>query len=366
MKLFTLLLFACASLAAISADAAPAQIRGAWISAWEKGYLTPEEADATIAAAKKAKLNTLFIQVRKTADAYYNSQIEPVAPNLPPNYDPLAYMIEKAHQQGISVHAWINVCRVWIGKKLPDDPNHIVNKHPDWLNRDYKGNNRATDGMFIDPGVPEAREYVVSVISDIAKRYDVDGIHLDYIRYPGTDWGYSQAALSRFMAETGRDNKPSAGDTKWSVWRRDQVTQLLIDIREGVLAVRPKAQITAATIAWKSCTKDFCDSLAYNRVYQDWRRWVVKGYIDANVPMNYRSDDGKAGATQFRGWLTGFKRWSGKTPTYVGIDVYHNTAKALANQIRSTNNSSLAGFVLFSFNDTPERQRIMNALDSLN
>ncbi len=89
------------------------EIRGAYVTAWTKGFLTREEADATLSAAKKANLNALFIQVRKVADSYYESSIEPTGTNLSKDFDPLAYIIPKAHAQGIEVHAWVNVYRVW-------------------------------------------------------------------------------------------------------------------------------------------------------------------------------------------------------------------------------------------------------------
>ncbi|MCX6345585.1 MAG: family 10 glycosylhydrolase [Armatimonadetes bacterium] len=354
-----------AVLLVIGATAHADEVRGAWVSAWSKGYLTPAEADATIAAAKKAKINTLFIQVRKTADAYYNSQIEPKAPNLAADYDPLAYVIEKAHAQGIKVHAWVNVCRVWIGKALPDGPDHLVNKHPEWLNKDSTGANKAADGMFIDPGVPEARDYVVSVISDIAARYAIDGIHLDYIRYPGKDWGYSEEALARYRIESGTTGKPSAGDPKWCEWRREQVTELVTEIRSSVLKARPKIQITAATIAWKDCAPNFAACGPHYLVYQDWCEWLSQGLLDANVPMNYRNDSSSKDAAQFRAWLNGFTRWNAGKPTYVGIDIYHNSAKGIVNQIKAIRKYGLQGFSLFSFNDLPERTAIVAALSKL-
>ncbi|HOK55146.1 MAG TPA: family 10 glycosylhydrolase, partial [Armatimonadota bacterium] len=90
------------------ADGPRYEFRGAWVTAWSNGFLTPEEADETIRLAKEANLNALFIQVRKVGDAYYKSSFEPRAKNIEnlPDYDPLAYVIEKAHAEGLEVHAW--------------------------------------------------------------------------------------------------------------------------------------------------------------------------------------------------------------------------------------------------------------------
>ena len=110
--------------------------------------------------------------------------LEPRGAGLAPGFDPLEYIISRAHAAGISVHAWINVYRVWGAGAGPTDLNHPINAHPDWIKKNVAGNTRATDGYFIDPAVPEAREHIVSVVEDIARRYPVDGIHLDSSAIP--------------------------------------------------------------------------------------------------------------------------------------------------------------------------------------
>ncbi|MEN6357942.1 MAG: family 10 glycosylhydrolase [Armatimonadota bacterium] len=338
------------------------EVRGGWVTAWNKGLFTPSEADATIAAAKKAGLNTLFVQVRKVGDAYYESSIEPRGDNIVPGFDPLAYMIEKGHANGIRIHAWVNVCRVWREKTLPADISHIVTRYPEWLSREYDGSSHAEDGMFMDPGVPDAREYTASLIADIAKRYDLDGIHLDYIRYPDSKWGYSDIALARYKAETGVSDKPEPGDSDWVCWRMKQVTELVKLIRSRVHAVKPNVTITAATIAWGDCKPTFTDNAACKRTCQDWCGWLAGGLIDAAVPMNYRRESKADMAAQFRLWLKGFAKWGGGKPTYVGIDLHNNSTSNILRQIAAVRKAGLQGYVLFSFNDFPVRDSIVAAL----
>ncbi|MCE5322793.1 family 10 glycosylhydrolase [bacterium] len=348
----------CLSANSTSAD----EFRGGWVTAWNKGLFTPSEADATIAAAKKAGLNTLFVQVRKVGDAYYDSSIEPRGENIAPGFDPLAYMVEKGHANGIRIHAWVNVCRVWREKTLPTDPSHIVNRHPDWLNKEYDGNMHADDGMFMDPGVPDAREYTADLIADIAKRYDLDGIHLDYIRYSGTAWGYSDIALARYKAENGTQCRPKPDDPKWLRWRMDQVTELVSVIRSRVHAVKPNLTITAATIAWGDCMPTFTDNAACKRTCQNWCNWLNGGLIDAAVPMNYRRENKADMAAQFRLWLKGFAKWGNGRPTYVGVDLHNNSTSNILRQIAAVRKAGLQGYVLFSFNDFPVRDAIVAAL----
>lgn len=347
----------------MSAQTLPAdELRGGWVTAWNKGLFTQSQADATISDAKRAGLNALLVQVRKVGDAYYESSIEPRGDNLASGFDPLAYMVKTGHSSGIQVHAWVNICRIWREKEPPIDPKHIVNRHPEWLNVDYGGHSRASDGMFLDPGVPEAREYTASLVADIAKRYDIDGIHLDYIRYPGKEWGYSPTALARYRAETGASGKPKPEDRKWLRWRAEKVTEMLGLIRKRVRAVKPNVVISAATVTWGDCCPSFSENLACKLTCQDWNDWLDTGLLDANVPMNYRSESSSKSAAQFRAWLNGFKKWNGGRPTYVGLDVHNNNSAGIVRQIEAVRKAGLQGYVLFSFNESALRNATVAAL----
>ncbi len=359
------LMTAVLSISCLIAAGLPArgdELRGAWVTAWDPGFFTPAQADATIRAAKDANLNALFIQVRKVADAYYGSTLEPRATDFAPDFDPLAYVIEKAHSQGIQVHAWLNVYRVWKDEQMPTDPDHLVNCHPDWLSKTEGGAARASDGVYVDPGVPEAREHFADVAAEVASKYNVDGIHLDYIRYPGKDWGYSDAALARYYAYSGTNAKPKPGDPRWLRWRRDQVTEMVRLVRARVHAVKPNVVLTAATIPWGDCPEGFDAASPYTKVCQDWKSWLSDGLLDANVPMNYKVETSQKAAREFRNWLTGFKKWSGGKPVYVGIAVYLNQVKDVAKQIEAVRKAHHDGFVLFSFNQSAKRTALVNAL----
>ena len=343
--------------------AAPSgEFRGAWVTAWEPGFFTPEEVDATVAAAKKGRLTALFIQVRKNGDAYYKSATEPRGNAIADGFDPLAYVIQRAHEQGIQVHAWVNTLRMWSAKTPPLDPRHIANRHPEWVIKDRDGAARATEGLYLDPGIPEAREYIASVIEEIARNYDVDGIHLDYIRYPGREWGYSTPALKAYCLALGKGGCPEPGDPKWLQWKRDQVTELVRLVRRKVKAVKPNVLLSASTVPWGDCPREFAAGTPYALLCQDWRKWAVEGLIDANCPMNYKDEGNAKTARQFRNWLVGFSRWSGGKPVYVGIGVHVNQIAQVMRQIEAVRKAKLDGFVLFAFNQTNRRDALVNAL----
>jgi uncharacterized lipoprotein YddW (UPF0748 family) len=330
-------------------------VRGAWMTGYGEGYLTPSQVDRTITAAKNAKLNLLFVEVRKSADSYYRSGVEPLAPGIAPGFDPLAYLLKRAHAEGIKVHAWVSVYRVQRGSKLPADPSHLANRHPEWLALSDSGTVATPDGIFIDPASREALQYTERVIADIVRRYDIDGLHLDFIRYPGARWGYSKAALNRYRHETGVTAKPRPDDPMWQEWRRRQVTECVRSIRRKARAIKPHLLISAATITYGECPADFHNTFAYRSLGQDWSGWLAEGLIDANVPMNYRNTLQPAKREEFRKWLHAFRRWGGGRPVFVGMAAYTSYSRAVAGQIEDVRRQDLDGFVIFCFNESGTR-----------
>lgn len=339
---------------------ARSEFRGAWVTAWNRGFLTPAEADATVEAAKAANINALFIQVRKIGDAYYDSTYEPRATNISDGYDPLKYIIDRAHEEGIEVHAWINVLRVRLRTPIADS-RHVCNSHPEWITRDVSGRTKSEDGVYLDPGSPGVQYYTTKVALDIVTRYDVDGIHLDYIRYPGTNWGYNDESVARFNKRYGRAGVPVAGDSEWCDWRREQVTNLVRRIYSEANSVKPRVKVTAATIAWGECYPRFEHTAAYRQAFQDWAGWMRDGLLDAVVPMNYHKEQTADSVAKYRGWLDGMRRWQYGRHAYAGQMVGDNLRTAVA-RLSASRAAGTDGMVCFTFNDLPGRADLVAAL----
>lgn len=330
-----------------------AEFRGAWVTSWSRGFFTKEEIDATIADAKTSGLNALVVEVRKIGDAVYQSDLEPMDSQVAKDFDPLAYTIEKAHAEGIRVCAWLVVYRVWNGRRPVSDPKHVLMQHPDWRSVNYDGKDESSEGVYADPGIPEYREFFSKVCEDIVKRYAVDAIHFDYVRYPGKEWGYSDIALKHYYAETGAKQKPKMDDPKWLQWKRDQVTAMVKLVHDRVKAINPKVTIQASTIPWGNCPADFKDTSAYTQVCQDWRLWMEKGLIDENCPMVYAPESDPKGAARYRGWIEGCKRWSYGRSVYIGTS--NRAPEDVLKQVEAVRKGGLPGFVLFSFNQRGSR-----------
>ena len=353
------------ALFAAAAGCAPSEFRGAWVTAWNPGFLTPAEADETIAAAKTANMNALIIQVRKAGDAYYNSKLEPRASNISGSwdYDPLAYVIDRAHSAGLEVHAWVNALRMLSPAASAVDPRHVCSLHPEWIMSDSTGGINSPTGVYLDPGVPDVQEYTLKVITDLAANYDLDGVHLDYLRYPNREWGYNSVSVGRFNTRYGRSGAPVPDDPLWSQWRRDQLTALVGKIYQRVSSVRPGAKVTLAAVAWGDCPSDFESGSSYRAAFQDWAGWLRDGILDAAIPMNYRDETDATAAEQYRGWLEGMRRWRSDRHVYAGQMVTGDVDSAVA-QLRASRDSGAPGTVCFSFNATPTRPALVAALRS--
>ncbi len=346
-------------------SASKAEFRGIWVHNWRTGLLNKAEVDATIKWAVDTNMNAVIVQVRKVGDAYYDSAYEPRAANIKSDisFDPLAYSIAQAKAKGLEIHAWINVFRI-ATSDIHLIPGHIAVQHPEWLSKDSDGNTSSSDGMFLDPGIPEVRSYIVSLIADILTKYDVDGINLDYIRYPGKKWGYNNIAVKLFNAEYGREGIPSPDDAQWCNWRRKQVTETVRAIRAEMKRLKPNVTLSAATIAWGACPTEFTKTSAYAHLFQDWRSWMKDGLLDANMPMIYQDPAVSKSNTNFVSWLNGSKRWSYGRHTYSGLMVFKSNAKGIEKQIIQSRNKKMDGFVGFAFSQDNAASAISKQLKS--
>ncbi|MBE7561141.1 family 10 glycosylhydrolase [bacterium] len=305
----------------LSVAAEKGEIRALWADSWNEGFLTPDQTDAFLKDAWAGGYNTVIVEVRKTADAYYRSTLEPRATNLAGDYDALDDILTKAKRPprgkpALNVQAWIVVNRIWVGAQKPPklDPVHLVNAHPDWLMKNDKGevcNTAGENHMYQDPAHPGVVEHTAAVVRELVSKYPVDAVHLDYIRYPGRDWGYSEAALARFARATGKTGKPAPGESAWKDWRREQNDLLVRRIAAEARSARPGVVLSAAVVTWGGTHGGrFEETDAYAGALQNWPRWCNEGWMD-EVPDELQA----AGTTGPRARLTWIgSSWGGVWP----------------------------------------------------
>lgn len=348
------------------------ELRALWVDAFHEGIRSAKEADELVAAAKRANLNTLIVQVRRRGDALYAKSIEPPLddPAYDPSFDALAYVVDAAHRAGLEVHAWLNAMPVWRDETPPKDARHVFNRHgptalgdQNWLTSSPTGEHKFPVGFFLDPGHPDAAEYLAEIYLNVVRNYAVDGIHFDYVRYPETDErlpqgagvGYNARNLARFRRATGRTDTPAPDDETWTRWRREQVTNLVRRVSIEARAINPRIKVSAALIPWgqpPTTEDDFEHVAPMQRIFQDWHQWLKDGLLDLGIPMNYASETDD----RVRGWFDGWMRWEKQhqhgRQLAVGLGAYRNTAAHTLAQIaraRADEGGRIVGLSFFSY-----------------
>jgi uncharacterized lipoprotein YddW (UPF0748 family) len=357
----------------MAGETARPEVRALWVDAFRDGAKTPAQIDRLIQDSLDANINTLIVQVRRRGDAYYNISIEPRTedPGLPPGFDALQYLIDKAHAQHLEVHAWLNTLVAWNSSVPPKDPNHVWNLHgpqttdkTNWISY-YRNYNKAAQNWpdklyssyYLDPGHPDVVDYTVNVYLQVVKNYDIDGIHLDYSRYAGAGWGYNPTSVARYNARYGTTGMPAPDDPQWSQWRREQTANLVRKIYLKAIAVKPNLKVSSAVITWGDgpiTEGDWEKSRAYKDVYQDWIGWLKEGIIDMVIPMNYFNEWETAPQTWYNRWIEWEKDHQYGRHIVIGPGIFSQYIEQSLAQIRraqatSALGNNAAGLSLFAY-----------------
>ena len=263
------------------------EARALWFTRFE--YRTEASIREAIQKAKQAHFNIIFFQVRGKADAFYASSYEPWSDRYGytyPGFDPLAVAIDEAHRNGIELHAYMNVFTMWSGAAPPQSPLHIYNTHREWVMVNSSGvpmNPAASEYAYASPAIPEYIDHLMNVFMEVVEKYDVDGIHLDRIRYPNSNYSYDSTSIARFKQETGLSS-PYVDPYRWAQWRRDQVNRFVYRLYDGIMKRKPWVKLSAAV--WGNYYDGFTSKL------QDPRAWLKNGKIDIVAPMIYETNMG--------------------------------------------------------------------------
>lgn len=230
-------------------------------------------------SVKSKNLNTVYFQVRSNGTVLFKSSYDPFSyyingKNNDISYDPLKFAVEEAHKRGLEIHAWINVVQVFAGTDLNilNDPNHIVQRKPEWVIENF---NEGSISYWLDPGLPEVREYISDMIKELVENYDVDGVHLDYIRYPGKDFN-DEFSFNVYGNGLLRDE-----------WRRKNITTLIELINKKIKSVKPYIKLGATPIGIYKNPEGMYGWEGFSQVYQDTRVWLKRGLLDYIAPQIY-------------------------------------------------------------------------------
>jgi uncharacterized lipoprotein YddW (UPF0748 family) len=357
------------------------EVRALWVV--RTTLTSPEKIRQMVNAAADNGFNTLIVQVRGRGDAYYKSRLEPRAVELkdqPPEFDPLAFTLAEAHKRGLKVHAWLNTSLLANLDALPTAPDHVYNRHPEWLavpkpvarelynmspsDASYrqkivewsKANRAELEGVYTGPANPKVREHIYKIWMDVLKHYPVDGLHFDYVRFASPDFDYSRTSLAQFEKwlkpqltnDERRDLKASLKQdplaaaekfpAKFADFQRAQVTTLVQRIYRAVKKRNPGVLVPAAVFA--------NDENAYTRRFQDWRRWLQMGILDVACPMAYSTD---TAVFQKQIEIAATTAHAAKRRVWAGIGAYRIPSESAVEKINVARSLKTEGFILFSY-----------------
>ncbi len=348
----------------VSADGV---FRALWADAFHVGFKSTAQIDALVARAVAGKYNAIIPEVLAYHDtaggghgAYWNSSLVPKATDISGGIDPLAYLVEKAHDAGIEVHCWLVAYRV--STSWPPAGNSLLASQSEWLMvpSGSMGSVEKVDGKYtLDPGCPAVQEHLVAIVRELATNYAIDGIHWDYIRYTSTDAGYPavasyrQSGLRRFQRITGRTDVPDAsGDTEWDDFRRRTINELVARVRAELplITTNPRQPLrhTAALICSGDAPSLFTSSGAY-RLFQNWEHWMAQGWLDAACPMNYKREVVSRQATWYRNWVNSAVAWRHGRHVFCGQANHLNTMQSSATQLQYCLDAGANGTVNYSY-----------------
>jgi uncharacterized lipoprotein YddW (UPF0748 family) len=366
------------------------EFRGLWVTRFDwtlnPADINPTKIDEIVSNAAYAGFNAIFFQVRGTADAFYDSQYEPWSHRLTgtpgdtstlgqdPGWDPLGHLINQAHAAGIQVHAYVNVYPVWTGCGTPPDGStprhlyHLVRDHHGTTNGKPNGLQWNTSDQVVcspyqrtSPASVFVDNHLLDMATDLVTNYDIDGIHLDHIRYAGSS--ASCDPVSETSAGVQCFTSGPSGYVSYDAWQRAQVNGTVRKFYQQIVPLKAGLWLSAAVWpiyknypqwGWPSTLEGYYD------YYQDSKEWLAGedvgdvGYIDSISPMIYPStfncpDDSFWTQSRWNTLMTDFQAGNSGRFVIPGIGARYCTFDEIEARIDMARSAGTAGHAIFSY-----------------
>jgi len=326
----------------------PEKMKGAWIATVENidypskpGLSVKEQKKEYIAlldALNEAGINTVFMQVRPTADTFWPSALDPWSIYLTGKqgkkpgllYNPLKFMIEETHKRGMSFHAWLNPYRVTNIMKTELDKKSYAKKNPEIIT-EYGGK------TYYNPARKESRNHNTEIITELLKEYKIDGIHFDDYFYPYPVQKNKQD-IDFPDSEDYEAYQAAGGTMSKADWRRDNVNQLIRELHETIKKIKPDAAFGISPFGiWRNKSEEVPDGSdtsafqCYEKLYADTREWIKQGWIDYIMPQLYWHYGHKTApyGLLLDWWDRETQNYgNGKVKLYIGLALYKHSDKA--------------------------------------
>ncbi len=376
-KLLFLEIYRLAELPTPTATVSPDRVefRGLWVTRFDwttfNQPASPARIDQIVNAAADAGFNVIFFQVRGTADAYYAPGLEPWAQRVSggtlgqppsPSWDPLAYFVQRAHERGVQLHAYVNVFP--IGDRATDNtcpPPPLVSPTPlyyllqsahgttdgklnaaQWTTLDQPS---CGDYLTASPASPVFRDHFVAVVADLVNRYDIDGVHLDRVRYSGRSTSCDPVSEAAYG---GPCFSGAAG--AFEEWQRQQINGLVRRVYDEVV-VPAGRDVWLSAAVWPTYIDKWGwgYSQGYSDYYQDSQAWVKGGYIDSISPMIYSSNPQTFRLERWATLAGDFQDNRGGRYIVPGIGADQDSFAEIAARIEAARSLGTAGHAIFSY-----------------
>ncbi|MFQ6610558.1 MAG: glycoside hydrolase family 10 protein [Fidelibacterota bacterium] len=329
---------------------------------------SPSSIDSVMGFASGQNFDIVFLQIRTRGDALYNSNIVAKNSNVEKGFDALEYAINLGHELDLEIHAWVNTYILWSGRTVPEDPQHLYYTRKEWTEANHYGKmdwriDISTppapdwEGIYLAPTHPDVNPYLRSVVLEILKHYNIDGVHLDYIRYQDDFYGYNPVGAEIFAEQYGvsptdiargivsprfgwSEEEADSIKSLWATFKQQKITELVTGIREDINHFRPQVKLSAAVKPNPEKAK--------NRWSQDWATWVTTGLLDFAVPMNYTKEN-----QEFTHNLEDIKNIisADKQPNIMmGIATYNRDTRSVVDKIILSRMNGYQSISLFSYN----------------
>ena len=333
-----------------------------WIS--RDSMINKNSIDSALHFASQSGFNKVFLQVRGRGDAFYNSEIVNKNSNIPDDFDPLKYALELGKTLNLEIHVWINCYILWSSEIPPLDKKHLLYENPLWTEYDVYGKLDARinlnspksplwEGIYLSPMDDEVNQYLYEVITEIYKKYDINGIHLDYIRFQDEYYGFHPKGRSKFdeifnvdpldiargIISTRYGWEQSYVDSihlEWNEFKQNSITNLLELVNDNIqkdipISVAVKPNLLEAKSRW----------------HQNWQDWLEKDLVDFVVPMNYTSEI-RPSMTNIQIMKNNLNE-SLLSKVVMGIATYNQNSDSVLDKIFISNLNGFSQISLFSY-----------------